>query len=151
MNSTTLQDSSRRTFLKQSAVLMGGLVIGFYLPPKGGRAYAAEAKPKPVYPPNAFIRIAPDNSITIVVNKSEMGQGVYTSLPMLIAEELEADWSLIRIESAPVGGGLQPHRLRHAVDGRKFQRSLVVGANAPGGCQRQSNADQRSGTAMGRT
>ena len=81
---------------------MGGLVIGFYLPVKSGRAYAAEAKPKPVYPPNAFIRIAPDNSITIVVNKSEMGQGVYTSLPMLIAEELEADWSLIRIESAPV-------------------------------------------------
>lgn len=102
MNSTTLQDSSRRAFLKESAALMGGLVIGFYLPLKGGRAYAAEAKPAPVYPPNAFIRIAPDNNITIVVNKSEMGQGVYTSLPMLIAEELECDWSLIRIESAPV-------------------------------------------------
>jgi isoquinoline 1-oxidoreductase beta subunit len=93
---------SRRQFLKDSAVLMGGLVIGFYLPGKGGRAFAAEAPPKPVYPPNAFIRIAPDNSITIIVNKSEMGQGVYTSLPMLIAEELEADWRQIRVESAPV-------------------------------------------------
>ncbi|OGT06060.1 MAG: twin-arginine translocation pathway signal protein [Gallionellales bacterium RBG_16_57_15] len=104
MNNITAQNPSRRQFLKDSAALMGGLVIGFYLPMKGGRAYAAEAQPqpKPVYPPNAFIRIAPDDSITIVVNKSEMGQGVYTSLPMLIAEELEADWSRISVESAPV-------------------------------------------------
>lgn len=100
--SITVQDSSRREFIKGSAALMGGLVIGFYLPMKGGRAYAADVPPKPVYPPNAFIRIAPDDSITIVVNKSEMGQGVYTSLPMLIAEELEADWSRIRVEPAPV-------------------------------------------------
>lgn len=105
MNNITAQDPARRQFLKDSAALMGGLVIGFYLPLKGGRAYAADAPPmpaKPIYPPNAFIRIAPDDSITIVVNKSEMGQGVYTSLTMLIAEELEADWSRISVESAPV-------------------------------------------------
>ena len=105
MKTMTGQNLSRREFLKGSATLMGGLVIGFYLPLRGGRAYAADAPPKPakpIYPPNAFIRIAPDDSITIVVNKSEMGQGVYTSLPMLIAEELEADWSRICIESAPV-------------------------------------------------
>lgn len=102
ITNTVAQDPSRRQFLKESTALMGGLVIGFYLPMKGGRAYAAEAQPKPVYPPNAFIRIASDDSITIIVNKSEMGQGVYTSLPMLIAEELEADWSRIRVESAPV-------------------------------------------------
>jgi isoquinoline 1-oxidoreductase beta subunit len=101
----TAKNPSRRQFLKDSAALMGGLVIGFYLPMKGGRAYAADAQPKSAkltYPPNAFIRIAQDDSITIVVNKSEMGQGVYTSLPMLIAEELEADWSRISVESAPV-------------------------------------------------
>ena len=96
------QNPARRKFLKDSAALAGGLVIGFYLPIKGGRAYAADAPPKEVFPPNAFIRIAPDDSITIVVNKSEMGQGVYTSLPMLIAEELEADWSRISVVSAPV-------------------------------------------------
>jgi len=102
------QNPSRRKFLKESTALMGGLVIGFYLPMKGGRAYAADAPPKlgqstkQIWPPNAFIRIAQDNNITIVVNKSEMGQGVYTSLPMLIAEELEADWSRISVESAPV-------------------------------------------------
>jgi isoquinoline 1-oxidoreductase beta subunit len=105
MNDMTVQDSSRREFIKGSAALMGGLVICFYLPMKGGRAFAADAssaQAKQVYPPNAFIRIAPDDSITIIVNKSEMGQGVYTSLPMLVAEELEADWSRIRVESAPV-------------------------------------------------
>jgi len=102
MKTFTANDSSRRKFLKDSAALMGGLVIGFYLPIKGGRAYAADAPSKEVYPPNAFIRIAPDDSITIVINKSEMGQGVYTSLAMLIAEELEADWSRISVVSAPV-------------------------------------------------
>ncbi|MEO8331810.1 MAG: xanthine dehydrogenase family protein molybdopterin-binding subunit [Gallionella sp.] len=102
INDIAAQDPSRRKFLKDSAGLMGGLVIGFYLPMRSGRALAADARPAQVYPPNAFIRIASDDSITIVVNKSEMGQGVYTSLPMLIAEELEADWNLISVESAPI-------------------------------------------------
>ena len=105
MNTMTVQNPSRREFMKGSAALMGGLVIGFYLPLKGERALAAEAQPtqeQQTYPPNAFIRIAPDDSITIIVNKSEMGQGVYTSLPMMVAEELEADWSRIRVEAAPV-------------------------------------------------
>ena len=96
------QDFSRRKFLKDSVGLLGGLVIGFYLPARSGRAYAADTSHKQVYPPNAFIHIAADDNITIVVNKSEMGQGVYTSLPMLINEELEADWSRISVESAPV-------------------------------------------------
>ena len=51
---------------------------------------------------NAFIRIGQDNLVTIVVNKSEMGQGVFTALPMLVAEELECDWEKVRVESAPV-------------------------------------------------
>jgi isoquinoline 1-oxidoreductase beta subunit len=102
MSATTVQNPSRRNFLKSSAALVGGLVIGFYLPVKGGRAYAADGGASQVFPPNAFIRIAQDDTITVVVNKSEMGQGVYTSLPMLIAEELEADWSKIRVEPAPV-------------------------------------------------
>ena len=95
-----LQNPSRRKFLTDSTALLGGLVIGFYLPATG-RAYAAGINPAK-YPPDAFIHIAPNDEITIVVNKSEMGQGVYTSLPMLINEELEADWSRIGVESAPV-------------------------------------------------
>lgn len=100
-----LQRPARRKFLRDLAVLGGGLVIGFRLPEKGGRASAVEeaaAGAAKVYPPNAFIRIAPDDSVTLIVNKSEMGQGVYTSLPMLINEELDAPWERIRIEPAPV-------------------------------------------------
>lgn len=106
LNNAVAPNPSRRKFFTDSAAMMGGLVIGFYMPGKSGRAYAADAPPKLaqkiMYPPNAFIHIAPDDSITIVVNKSEMGQGVYTSLPMLIAEELEADWSRISVVSAPI-------------------------------------------------
>lgn len=93
-------NEGRRRFLKGSAVAGGGLVLGFYLPPAGRLARMALAAERE-FAPNAFIRIAPDNLVTIIVNKSEMGQGVYTSLPMLVVEELEADWSKVRVESAP--------------------------------------------------
>src|SRR5207249_147122 len=53
------------------------------------------------FAPNAFIRIGTDDWVTVIVNHSEMGQGVYTALPMLVAEELDADWNKVRVESAP--------------------------------------------------
>lgn len=93
-------DAGRRRFLKISAAAGGGLLIGFYLDPAPRLAYA-EAGDETDFAPNAFLRIAPDDTITVIVHKSEMGQGVYTSLPMLVAEELEADWSRIRVEFAP--------------------------------------------------
>jgi isoquinoline 1-oxidoreductase beta subunit len=92
---------SRRDFLKSGAVAGGGLVLGLYLPPFGNRVAAAQQSTAP-FAPNAFIRIGTDDSVTVLVNHSEMGQGVYTALPMLVAEELEADWSKIRVEAAPV-------------------------------------------------
>jgi len=95
-----LTDVSRRTFLKSTAVAGGALLIGFYLP-AGRKALAAVEKTSAQFAPNAFLRIAPDNSITVIVKHLEMGQGVYTGLPMLVAEELEADWRQIKVESAP--------------------------------------------------
>lgn len=102
----------RRDFLKTGAAVGGGLLISLYLPEwsRGSGADAANLRAATpampatpaIFSPNAFIRIATDESVTVIVNKSEMGQGVYTSLPMLIAEELEADWSKIKVESAPV-------------------------------------------------
>jgi isoquinoline 1-oxidoreductase subunit beta len=101
----------RRSFLKVSAAAGGGLLIGLYLPEleaagrdAGGPQPGMAALPGAALPfaPNAFVRIGTDDSVTVIVNKSEMGQGVYTSLPMLLAEELEADWSKIKVESAPV-------------------------------------------------
>lgn len=83
---------SRREFLVAGAAAGAGLVIGFYLPhgPSSGAAFT----------PNAFLKITPAGRITIVVARSEMGQGVHTSLPMILAEELEADWKQITIEQA---------------------------------------------------
>ncbi len=90
---------SRRSFIKASALAGGGLVLGFFVP--GANKFARAADAKPTYAPNAFLRIAPDNTVTVAVNRLEFGQGVQTSLPMLIAEELDADWSQMRGELAP--------------------------------------------------
>ncbi|HET6459450.1 MAG TPA: xanthine dehydrogenase family protein molybdopterin-binding subunit [Syntrophales bacterium] len=87
--------------LKLGMALGGGLILGFHFSPPG-LSGDAKAGPEEPFAPNAFIRIGTDNSVTVIVNKSEMGQGVYTSLPMLIAEELECDWNSIRVEAAPV-------------------------------------------------
>ena len=94
------KNPSRRDFLKTSAVASGGLVIGFYLP--GGNKMAnAQQPPKPNTSPNAFLRIAKDGAVTVQVKHLEFGQGVMTSLPMLVAEELDCDWSKVRAELAP--------------------------------------------------
>jgi len=95
------QDISRRNFMKVSGVLGGGLVLGFFIPGANKFANAQAAKAPTIYAPNAFLRIAPDNTVTVAVNRLEFGQGVNTSLPMLIAEELDADWSQVRSELAP--------------------------------------------------
>jgi isoquinoline 1-oxidoreductase subunit beta len=87
----------RRKFLKTSLAGATGLIVGFYLPGKR-ELLAAEAAPADM---NAFIHVSPDNVVTIMVSKSEMGQGVATSLPMLAAEELECDWRKIQFEFAP--------------------------------------------------
>src|SRR6202163_4828944 len=84
---------SRRSFLAVGAAAGAGLVIGFYLP--HGSSSNAE-----VFSPNAFLRITPENKVIIVVARSEMGQGVRTALPMILAEELESDWKQIEIEQA---------------------------------------------------
>jgi len=87
----------RRQFLKSSA----GLVIGFTVAPRFGFAQAAAAAGKPLPDANAFLRIAPDGGVTVLLAHVEMGQGIWTTLPMLIAEELGCDWSKIKVEHAP--------------------------------------------------
>jgi isoquinoline 1-oxidoreductase beta subunit len=93
---SAIYNASRRDFLKTSALAGGGLLIGFTLP---GAARFAQAATE--FKPNAFIRITSDNQVTVICGLSEMGQGVLTAIPMLVAEELEADWSRIKVEQAP--------------------------------------------------
>jgi isoquinoline 1-oxidoreductase subunit beta len=89
-------NGSRRVFLKAGAAAGGGLVIGFYFPGSGKFAEAASSKVPAQL--NSFVKIGADNTITVVCGQSEMGQGVWTSVPMMLAEELEADWGKIKVE-----------------------------------------------------
>jgi isoquinoline 1-oxidoreductase subunit beta len=93
-----LSRSSRRGFLKAAATTAAGLTIGFYWSGPMSRALAETPKD---FAPNAFLRIAPDNSVTVIAKHLEMGQGTYTGLATIVAEELDADWAQIRVESAP--------------------------------------------------
>lgn len=88
---------ARRDFLKRSAAASGGLVLGFVLPAVGTNQVAASG-----WSPNAWLHIDRDDSVTITVAESEMGQGVLTSMAMLVAEELEVDWKQVRVRQAPV-------------------------------------------------
>ena len=88
--------SNRRNFLKGSAA---GLVIAFTFTPR--KIFAADAPAKKPVDPNAFVHIAPDSTVTVMIKHLEMGQGVYTGLPTIVAEELDADWSQMRAEHAP--------------------------------------------------
>lgn len=88
---------ARRDFLKASAAVGGGMTLGFYLP---GASKMAEAQAA-THSPNAWIKIGTDNSITVMCARSEMGQDVYTSMAILIAEELEVDVNKLKVDFAP--------------------------------------------------
>ena len=93
-------DTGRRDFLKTSGA--SALVVGFALPLAPRRADAASAAAATTFAPNAWVRITPDGRVTVVCGSAEMGQGVLTAIPMLVAEELDADWRRVRVEQAPV-------------------------------------------------
>jgi isoquinoline 1-oxidoreductase beta subunit len=102
---TTKGPLSRRTFLAVGSAAGAGLLIGFHLP-LGGRTDLATllsdtGAADGAADLNAWIRIAPDDAVTLFINESEMGQGVLTSLAMILAEELDADWAKVRSEEAP--------------------------------------------------
>ncbi|MCW5626643.1 MAG: xanthine dehydrogenase family protein molybdopterin-binding subunit, partial [Burkholderiales bacterium] len=94
---TNIKAPARRKFLKGSAAVSGGLTLGMYLP-LGSRIAEAQAAS---HSPNAWVKIATDNQITIYCARSEMGQDVYTSMPLLVAEELEVDVNKVKVEFAP--------------------------------------------------
>ncbi|WP_437312812.1 molybdopterin cofactor-binding domain-containing protein [Sorangium sp. So ce385] len=125
---------SRRDFLQVAAGSAAGLLLSFYVP-QGVRAAPKAAQPQPLSP-NAFVRIGTDESVTVVLAHSEMGQGIWTGLAMLIAEELECDWSKVRSEHAPAAP-VYGHPVMHfqmtggstSTNG-EFDRYRTVGAMA---------------------
>jgi isoquinoline 1-oxidoreductase beta subunit len=92
-----ITNQSRRDFIKASAATGGALVVGFHLPGKLAQADAGGGYAMP----NAWIKVGADNQVTILVARSEMGQGVATSMPMLVAEELDVDINKVKVEFAP--------------------------------------------------
>src|SRR5713101_7366912 len=92
---------NRRSFLRVSTAAAGGLLISLYLDVSAFAQEGNQTAPPKVYPPDAFVHIRPDGKILITVNRLEFGQGVQTSLPMILAEEMDADWSQVIAELAP--------------------------------------------------
>src|SRR3989440_2014561 len=96
------RELSRRTFLQTGAAVGGGLLLGFTLPPLSPLSpLPPRVRNDGPFAPNAFIRIDRDGRVTLMMHKVEMGQGTYTSMPMLLAEELEVDLAQVRLEHAP--------------------------------------------------
>jgi isoquinoline 1-oxidoreductase beta subunit len=96
---TARADVSRRDFLRTTAAVGAGLTIATWLPGCGSSPAAGAAGSG--FVPNAFVRIGTDDSVTIIAKHLEMGQGAYTGLATLLADELDADWSRVRVEGAP--------------------------------------------------
>ncbi len=90
---------TRRSVVKLAAGSAAGLVLGFHLPPREARALETPNDFGSFL--NAWLRIAPDDTVTVIVDRAEMGQGVYTALPMLLAEDLGCEWSRVRVVAAP--------------------------------------------------
>src|SRR6266487_3000062 len=125
MSST--HEISRRQFLISTAAVGGALVLSFHLPSR--TAQAADIAPKPWTPPveggqevNAWLIIGSDDSVTIRVAQSEMGQGVFTSMSMIVAEELACDWTKVRAEYASANRSLRQNRV--------YQRMATGGSRA---------------------
>src|SRR6202522_2968183 len=118
---------SRRRFLATGASATTGLVVGFYAPKNNGFFATMLAKHRDdVFSPNAFLRVAPDNTVTVVSKHQEAGQGIYTGLATIIAEELDADWSQVRVEPAPAD--------------RDLYKNLQFGSQGTGGSNSIANS-----------
>lgn len=101
IKSTNQPKLNRRGFLRVSSAAAGGLIVALYLDVPSLAQDGGQAPAPKVYPPDAFVNIRPDGKIVIQVNRLEFGQGVQTSLPMVLADELDADWSQVIGELAP--------------------------------------------------
>ncbi len=140
----------RRSFLKATIVAGGTLVFGISLPTRtrAEERLGINAMPAPDFQPNAFIKIAKDGKVTVVVGQVEMGQGVLTSLPMIVADELEVDWANVKYESAAGRQGLHQSGDGNAGNGRQLKRKRPFHAaqNSRRNCSR--DAGRRGGAKL---
>ena len=127
---------NRRSFLRVSAAAAGGLLVSLYFDLPAAMQEGRQTPPPKVYPPDAFVHIRPDGKIVIQVNRLEFGQGVHTSLPMILADEMDADWSQVEAQLAPAADAYKdPHYGIQMVGGsgsiaHSFQQYRELGAKA---------------------
>jgi len=121
---------SRRSFLKAGGVTGAVLTVGFRIDEVFGQE-ASKEKPKP-NPFDAWVRIGKDDSVTLVVGKSEMGQGIYTALPMILAEELDVDWARVKVEQAATN----PNWYSHGTGGSSSVRTSYTPLRQAGAAAR---------------
>ena len=127
---------SRRNFLKSGAVISGGLLVAFTIPLAGKMVRAAGSPPADPLIPNAFLHISPDNTVTVVLSHVEMGQGIWTTLPMLLADELDVDITKVQVVHGGVDAALNHTMYGIQVTGgststwSEFDRYRNVGAAA---------------------
>src|SRR5882672_2898482 len=111
------EGADRRTFLK--VAIGSGFALAVF--PAGAQAPGGRAELKPHQQPSAFVSIGADGTVTVTIGKTDIGQGVHTALPMLVAEEMDADWSKVRCELAPAGDAYKD----------PIQQTQVVGGSTP--------------------
>ena len=128
---TTTSGLDRRDFLRVTAVAGGGVLLGAYSVSSAGAGVLEGSEPAADFALNVFIRITPDNLVTIISKNPEIGQGIKTSLPMIVAEELDVAWENVRVEQAPL-------------DTERFTRQSVGGSN---GTPRNYDLMRRTGAA----
>jgi isoquinoline 1-oxidoreductase beta subunit len=139
---TAQLEIDRREFLKTTAKSSAALVLGFYLPV---RASAQDVSDDRAFRPNAWIRITSDNQITVLTEIPEMGQGPRTVDTMMLADEIEADWSTIRVEQAPV----IPETYKNLKTGGSGGTGNCMGIHAQGWGASARDASHCGGPAVG--
>jgi isoquinoline 1-oxidoreductase beta subunit len=121
MPDSLFEKSSRRDFLKTTAASAAGFTLGFVLPAAAwgqtsGRKAVADASGA-AWQPNAFVRVTSDNTVTVIVKHLEMGQGTFTGLPTIVAEEMDASWGQVRAEPAPADASRYANSLMGPIQG----------------------------------